>query len=430
MRTFPSKVVIIGGGFAGLNAAKSLGEGPAEVIVIDKTNHHLFQPLLYQVASAALSPADIAAPIREILNHQKNTLVFLSEVCSIDKKRKLIHLLHAEPISFDYLIVAVGARHSYFGNPDWEKSAPGIKTLADALRIREKILMSFEIAERLNNPIESEKYLNFVVVGGGPTGVEVAGAIAEIAYKTMLKDYKRVNINKTKIFLVEATSQVLPGFHHKLCAAAKKDLEKLGVHVILNKRVTEVTEEGVQIEDHFLPAQNVIWAAGNEASPLLRTLGVPLDRQGRVIVEKDLTIPDYPNIFVIGDAACVLGKDGKPIPAIAPAALQEGRYVAGIIKNRIPKEKRPAFSYFDKGMMATIGRGKAVASVGPIAFSGFFAWLAWGFIHVLYLVGFKKRVLVVMEWFFFYITEKRAARLVSSHEDLLNAKRECSDVSD
>jgi len=429
MRTFPSKVVIIGGGFAGLNAAKSLSEGPAEVIVVDKTNHHLFQPLLYQVASAALSPADIAVPIREVLKSQKNTLVFLSEVSKIDKKGKILHLLHSEPISFDYLIVAVGARHSYFGNPQWEENAPGIKTLADALRIREKILLSFEIAERLNNPLEAEKYLNFVVVGGGPTGVEVAGAIAEIAYKTMQQDYKRINTSKTKIFLVEGASSVLPGFHPKLCAAAKRDLEKLGVHVVLNQMVTNVNEEGVQVGDHFLHAKNIIWAAGNEASSLLKTLDVPLDRQGRVLVEKDLSIPDYPNIFVIGDAACVLGKDGKPIPATAPGAIQEGRYVAKIIKSRLPKEKRPPFVYFDKGMMATIGRAKAVASVGPVAISGLLAWLSWGFIHILYLVGFKNRFLVTLEWLFFYITEKRAARLLSSDEDSLNPKREYHDAS-
>lgn len=429
MRTFSSKVVIIGAGFAGLNAAKSLKQGPAEVVVIDRTNHHLFQPLLYQVASASLSPSDIAVPIREVLKHQKNVLVFLSEVVSVNKKEQLIYLRDADPISFDYLILAVGTRHSYFGNDQWEEFAPGIKTLYDALKIREKILMSFEIAERLNDPIKAEKYLNFVVIGGGPTGVEIAGAIAEIAYKTMLKDYKRININKTKIFLVEAGPQLLPGFAPKLSKAAIRDLKKLGVDIILNKKVTQISEEGVQIEDHFLPTKNVIWAAGNQASKMLKSLEVPLDRLGRVIVENDLSIPQHPNIFVIGDAACVMDKEGKSVPAIAPAAIQEGKYVANIIKKRIPKEKRIPFVYFDKGMMATIGRGKAVASVGPLTISGFPAWVIWGLIHILYLVGFKNRFFVVFQWLYFYITEKRAARLISSGEDALHPKQSWSDVS-
>lgn len=409
----PAKVVIIGAGFGGLTAAKALKKGPAEVVIIDKTNHHLFQPLLYQVASSALSPADIATPIREILGKQKNTFVIMSEVLSIDKEKKLVHLMHTEPISFDYLIISVGTRHSYFGNNEWEPIAPGIKTLSDALMIREKVLTSFEIAERLASPKEAEKYMNFVVIGGGPTGVELAGAFAEIAYTTMAKDFKRINVNKTKIILVEAAPSILNGYKPKLIRAAFKDLKKLGVQILTGKMVTKVTEDGVEMGGEFLPSKNVIWAAGNQASPLLSTLNTPLDRQGRVVVENDLSIPGFPNIFVIGDAALVKNKEGMPIPAIAPAAVQGGKYVAKIIKKQTPPNQRIPFAYFDKGMMATIGRGKAIASVGPLAITGFTAWLAWGFIHIAYLIGFKNKLLVMMQWIFWYFTGKRPARLIA-----------------
>lgn len=407
------KVVIIGAGFAGLNAALKLKNTPTDIIIIDKTNHHLFQPLLYQVASAALAPSDIATPIREIFHSCPNVSVIMSEVTSIDKTTRLVHLTHAEPIHFDYLIVAVGTRHSYFGNKHWEEAAPGIKTLQEAQNLREEILMSFEIAERSCKLSEIEKYLNFVIIGGGPTGVELAGAIAEIAYKTLLKDFNRIEITKTKVYLIEAAPQILPGFHPKLCAIAKKDLEKLGVIVLTNTKVLEVTDEGVEAEGLCIPTKNVIWAAGNQASSLLKTLEVPLDKQGRVLVEKDLSIPGDENIFVVGDAAGLLTKNEKFIPAVAPAAIQEGKYVANIIKKNIPKEKRIPFVYFDKGMMATIGLYKAIASVGPYTFSGLFAWLAWGFIHIAYLVSFRNRFIVIIRWLMWLITGKRGSRLIS-----------------
>jgi NADH dehydrogenase len=409
-----AKVVIVGGGFAGLNTAKGLKKTHFDVLVIDKTNHHLFQPLLYQVASAALSPGEIAIPIREILRHQDNTTVIMGDVVAVDKKQKKITLRNGEKIDFDILVIAVGSRHAYFGNDAWEKFAPGLKTVKDALHIREQILISFEKAERLDNLAEAAKYLNFVIIGGGPTGVEMAGAIAEIANKTLFKNFRRISPEKSKIFLIEAAPYILPTYPEKLSIKAKKDLEKLGVNVITGKKVVGVTSEGVQVEETFYPSHNIIWAAGNQASPMLKTLDVPLDRQGRVLVEPDLSIPGSPNIFVIGDAACALGKDKKPLPGIAPTALQQGKYVAKIIRNNLPKEERPPFKYFDKGTMATIGKGKAVAVIGKLQFSGLFAWFMWCFIHIVYLIGFRNRASVMLEWFIFYLTGQRGARLLYS----------------
>ena len=407
-----AKVVIIGGGFGGLTAAKKLNDKKLDVLLVDKTNHHLFQPLLYQVASAGLSPRDIAIPIREILRKQESTSVIMGDVVAIDKANHRIILGNGDEIGFEYLIVATGARHSYFGNERWEPFAPGLKTISDAIRIREQILISFEKAERMVSLEEAEKFLNFVVIGGGPTGVELAGAIAEIAKKTLFKNFRKIRPEKSNIYLVEALPFVLPPYPEKLRIKAKDDLEKLGVTVLTGKKVTEINEEGVQIEDMFIQSKNIIWAAGNQASPLLKTLDVPLDRQGRVIVEPDLSIPNYPNIFVIGDAAHAKNKEGNPLPGIAPTAIQQGNYVAKIIRKHIHKEKRKPFSYFDKGTMATIGKGEAVVMVGKIQFSGFFAWLCWCFIHILYLIGFRNRVSVLLEWIAVYITGQRGARLI------------------
>ncbi|MDE3055544.1 MAG: NAD(P)/FAD-dependent oxidoreductase [Verrucomicrobiota bacterium] len=411
------KVVILGGGFAGLNTAKALGNTRFDVTLIDKTNHHLFQPLLYQVATAALSPGDIAMPIREILNTYKNITIFMSEVAAIDKEKQLVFLRSGEEISYDYLVVALGARHSYFGNEAWESMAPGLKTLNDALKIREQILLSFEKAESCDSIIKAKKYLQFVIVGGGPTGVEMAGAIAEIAYKTMLKDFRRIDTTKTKIYLIEASPHILPAYPEKLAAKAQCYLEHFGVRVIAGKRVTEINSEGVQIEGQFIPAENVFWAAGNQASSVLKTLGVPLDRQGRAQVESDLSIPGHPELFVIGDAACALDKKGFALPALAPVAVQEGRYVARIIRENLPKEKRPPFSYFDKGTLATIGETKAVGMFGKFQFSGFIAWLGWSLIHILYLVGFRNRITVATQWLFSYFSSKKGARLIYRHLD-------------
>lgn len=408
-----SKVVIVGGGFGGLNAARGLKHRSAEVIVVDRTNHHLFQPMLYQVASAALSPGDIARPIREIVRHQKNTVVLMSEVERVSKEERRIYLSGGDSVSYDYLILAPGARHSYFGRDEWEPLAPGLKTLNDALGIRERLLISFEKAERSDSISEAEKYLNFVVIGGGPTGVELAGAIGEIAHKTMIKNFRRFNPEKAKIFLIEGASQLLPSYPEKLGRRAQRDLERLGVQVICNKLVSDITDRGVQVGDRFIQAENVIWAAGNQASALLKTLDVPLDKQGRVIVEHDLTIPGNSEIFVIGDAAHYEEKEGKPLIGIAPVAIQQGRYVAKVIRRRVPHEKRDPFHYRDKGTMATIGKNKAVAVMGDAELTGFSAWLAWCFIHILYLIGFRNRISVMISWGFWYLTGQRGARLIN-----------------
>ncbi len=407
-----NKIVIVGGGFGGLNIAKDLKNTKEDILLVDKTNHHLFQPLLYQVASAALAPADIAIPLREILRNNQNVSVIMGDVTAVNKENKEVTLGNGERIGYDYLVLAVGARHSYFGNDKWEKFAPGLKTVSDAINIRQHVLMSFEKAERLDNLAESAKYLNFVIIGGGPTGVEMAGAIAEIAYKTMFKNFRRINPACSKIYLIEAMPFILPMYSQKLSIHAKKDLEKLGVIVMTGKKVTDVNERGVQVEGEFIESENVIWGAGNQASPLLKTLGVALDRQGRVVVEPDLSVPGHPEIFVIGDAACALGKDGKPLPGIAPTAMQQGHYVAKILRKEIPKAERKPFEYFDKGSMATIGKFKAIAKVGKFEFTGFIAWAAWCFIHILYLIGFRNRLSVMLGWSSMYFTAKRGSRLV------------------
>ena len=417
------KVVIVGGGFGGLNAAKNLKKCPLDVLLIDKTNHHLFQPLLYEVASAALSPGEIAIPIREILRKQDNATVMMGEIVQVDKKNHQLILGNGEKVSYDYLVLAVGARHSYFGKAGWEQYAPGLKTIKDALTIREEILLSFEKAERLDNLAETEKYLNFVIIGGGPTGVEMAGAIAEIAQKTMFKNFRRIKPEESKIYLVEAAPRILQVFPEKLSKKAKEGLEKLGVTVIEGKKVTDITEDGVQVEEIFYPCKNIIWAAGNQASPLLNTLDVPLDRQGRVIVEPDLSIPGNPEIFVIGDASTILDKDGKPIPGVAPVAIQEGKYVASVLKKQLPKEQRPPFVYFDKGSLATIGKGKAIAWVGKLQLYGVFAWFMWCFVHIAYLIGFRNRLSVMFEWFIFYLTGQRGARLIYTSVETRLKKR-------
>jgi NADH dehydrogenase len=411
------KVIVIGGGFAGLNVIRHLKTDQFDVLLLDKKNHHLFQPLLYQVASAALSPADIAFPLREVVKDRKNTTVLMGEVTKINKEMQTITLAPDLIFPYDYLVVAPGAKHSYFGNDHWETFAPGLKTLPDALSIRETILLSFEKAERLDHPDEAEKYLNFIVIGGGPTGVEMAGAIAEIAYTTLFKNFRRIHPEKAKVFLIEAAPRILPPYPPSLSQRAQKDLERMGVTVLLNTKVTNITENGVQTETLFIPARNIIWAAGNQAAPLLKELDTPLDRQGRVIVEPDLTIPHHPNVFVIGDAACSMTARGTPLPAVATAAVQQGCYVGKILSKEIPFQERKPFKYFDKGSLATIGKAKAVASVRGLKFSGFFAWIVWAFVHILYLVGFKNRYSVLLQWYFHYISGLRGARLINRSID-------------
>lgn len=412
-RSMPNtKVVIVGGGFGGLNVAKALRKADLDILIIDKTNHHLFQPLLYQVATAALSPGEIATPIREIFRNQENISVIMGDVAQVDTKGRKVILQNGDIISYDYLVLATGARHSYFGNDQWEHFAPGLKTIQDALKIREQVLISFEKAERMDRISESEKYLNFVVIGGGPTGVEMAGAIAEIANKTLFKNFRRIKPERSKIYLVEALPHILPMYPESLAIHAENDLKELGVRVITGKKVTNITEEGVQLEDEFIPSVNVVWAAGNQASPLLKSLDIPLDRAGRAIVQPDLTIPGHPEVFIIGDAAHAKGKDGKPLPGIAPTAIQQGKYVAKIIKKQTPKEDRSPFNYFDKGSMATIGTKKAIVLMGKFKMTGFLAWLAWCFIHIVYLIGFRNRFGVLVEWFYYFITGQRGVRLI------------------
>jgi NADH:ubiquinone reductase (H+-translocating) len=408
-----TKVVIIGGGFGGLNVAKATNHAKLDVLLIDKTNHHLFQPLLYEVATAALSPGEIATPLREVLRHQENTTVIMGEVVKIDKKNRQITIANGDIIGYDYLVISIGARHSYFGREDWERFAPGLKTINDALKIREQVLISFEKAERLDSISEAAKYLNFVIIGGGPTGVEMAGAIAEIANKTMFKNFRRIKPEESKIYLLEALPQILPMYTDKLSRHAVTALEKMGVKVLTGKKVTDISESGVTIEGMLIESKNIIWAAGNQVSSMLQTLDVPLDRAGRVIVGPDLSIPEHPELFVIGDAAHCIGKDGKPLPGVAPVAVQEGRYVAKIIKNATPKEKRQPFVYFDKGSMATIGKAKAIAMVGKFQCSGFFAWLMWAFVHIVYLIGFRNRLGVMLEWGTTMFTGERGVRIIT-----------------
>jgi NADH:quinone reductase (non-electrogenic) len=413
-----SKVIIIGAGFGGLAAAKTLKNADVEILMIDKTNHHLFQPLLYQVATAALSPGDIAAPVRGILRAQKNVSIIMGEVVSIDKKNQKVKMHNSDEFHFDFLIVATGARHSYFGNDEWEKYAPGLKTISDALKIRERILLSFEKAERSNDPNEIEKQLTFVIVGGGPTGVEMAGAIAEISKKTMLKDFRKIDPSKTKIILIEGTDKLLNSFDQPLNSYTKRMLENMGVIVKVGKFVKQISSDGVQVDNEFFKTSNVIWAAGNTASPLLKKLNTELDKAGRLIVEKDCSIKEYPNIFVIGDAANYIDEKGKPLPGVAPVAEQQGKFVAKLIAQIKAGANRKVFKYFDKGNLATIGRAKAVLQISNFKLSGFSAWLIWGFVHIAFLINFRKRYKVMTEWIWSYLTFKNDIRLITHKTDL------------
>lgn len=411
------KVVVIGGGFAGLNVIQGLKKFKGSLLLIDRKNHHLFQPLLYQVATAALSPANIATPLRQIFSKQANATVIMATVESIVKERRQVILANGEIIHYDYLVLAPGANHSYFGHDRWEKIAPGLKTISDALKIRERILMSFEEAERLDHARGANKFLNFVIVGAGPTGVEMAGAIAEITTKTLFRNFRHIKPEESRIYLIDGANRVLPGFPEDLSAKALQALEKMGVTVILNHVVTDVTTGGVQVGSDFIETCNVIWAAGNQAAGFLKTLDVPLDRQGRVIVGPDLIIPGHSEVFVIGDAAACFDKDGAGLPAVAPVAIQQGRYVAKLISQAVKASERKPFHYFDKGGLATIGRNKAVGYFGKFHFSGLLAWLIWGGIHVVYLVNFRSRISVMVEWIFHYTSGIRSARLIQGDID-------------
>ncbi|HVG01929.1 MAG TPA: NAD(P)/FAD-dependent oxidoreductase, partial [Nitrospira sp.] len=393
---FPSSkpigpVVIVGGGFGGLAAARALRSAAVDIILVDRANHHLFQPLLYQVATAALSPGDIAWPLRTLFRAQRNVRVLLDEVQKIDRAAHRIELLDGEPIDYGCLVLAPGSRHSYFGHSEWEANAPGLKTLSDALELRDRMLKAFEKAERLKGGPEVSDQLTFVIVGGGPTGVELAGALAEIGRKAMAPDFQVLHREEFRILLIEGGARILEAFAPDLSQKAQASLESLGVTVLLNRRVKEVTSKGVLAGAEFIHSAHVIWAAGNTASPLLQSLKTPLDAAGRVIVQPDLSLPENPWVFVIGDAAHCLTPSGTPLPGLAPVAMQEGRYVAKIIADAIPPTERTPFAYQDRGILATIGRAKAVAQIGPLSLSGVMAWLAWCFIHIFFLIGFRNR---------------------------------------
>jgi NADH dehydrogenase len=407
------KIVIVGGGFGGLNAAQALKKSDVEILLIDRTNHHVFQPLLYQVATAALSAENIASPIREILKKQKNITVLMANVEKVDLQNRFVEVGKGEKIHYDYLVLAPGARHSYFGHDNWEAYAPGLKTIADAVRIHDQILLAFEKAEACTDPEQAESEMRFVIIGGGPTGVEMAGSIAEFAHITLKNNFRHIKPEKARIFLIEGTDRLLPAFSQELADKAYENLKKLGVEVLLNTIVTSIEPQGIWIGDEFLAASTIVWAAGNQASSLLKTIDILLDKQGRALVEPDLSLPGHPNVFVIGDAAFYLNAKGVPLPGIAPVAIQQGRYVANLIKNRIPSKERKPFTYFDKGIIATIGRGKAVAMVGRIKFSGFIAWTAWCFIHIFYLVSFRHRIFVMIQWIFLYFTSRRQGRVIN-----------------
>jgi len=406
------RVVIIGAGFGGLEAAKELAGEAVRVTVVDRTNYHLFQPLLYQVATAALSPADIAAPVRAILSKSKNMEVILAEVESIDVNAKKVRMVDEE-LDYDYLIVATGARHSYFGHPEWEKLAPGLKSLEDAVEIRRRILLAFEYAERISDEAARKAAMTFVVIGGGPTGVEMAGAIAEIARYTLAKDFRHIDPSQARVILVEADPWVLAAFPDDLQISARKQLVDLGVEVRTGIHATNLSEEGLQVGDEFIPCRVKIWAAGNNASFVGHSLGAPIDRVGRVIVNKDLTIPDHPEVQVIGDLANFSHQTGQPLPGVSPVAMQQGRHAAHNILAMIDGRKPQPFWYFDKGSMATIGRNKAVADLKLIHLSGIPAWLAWLFVHIIFLVGFRNRLAVLFQWAWAYFSFNKGARLIT-----------------
>jgi NADH dehydrogenase len=407
------KVVIVGGGFGGMNVAKSLANTDYEITIIDKANHHLFQPLLYQVATAALSPGDIATPIRSVFTKQSNVKVVLGEVVEVSKSDQVVQLAEGDVIPFDYLVIATGAEYNYFGNDEWVPRAPGLKSLDDALKIRERILVSLEQAEKTPDLEDRKPYLTFVVIGGGPTGVEMAGSIAEIAKRNMMRDYRNFHRNETKVYLVEAAGGVLNGFSESLSDNALETLTKMGVNVLLNSPVEEIRKDGVQLKNQFIETPNIIWAAGVSGTDLTNNMGNETDRIGRVKVNSDLSINDHPNIFVIGDAAYFEDEKGNPLPGVAPVAMQQGKYLGKLLKNAQKSDSRTPFKYVDKGTMATIGRAKAVADIKGFKLTGFFAWLIWGVIHIFFLIGFRNRFRVFGEWIWHYITFKRGVRLIA-----------------
>jgi NADH:quinone reductase (non-electrogenic) len=406
-------VVILGGGFGGLYAALGLKRAPVRVTLVDRRNHHLFQPMLYQVATAALNPSDIAAPIRSVLRKQRNTEVLLAEVASIDPSGRAVHLTDGSSLKYDYLIVATGARHSYFGHDNWETLAPGLKSLEDAVEIRQRVLLAFERAEREPDAVRRHAYLTFVIVGGGPTGVETAGAVAELRRYALRRDFRHIDPGEATVLLLEGGPRLLPSYPPSLSDKAKHELRRLGVEVRTETMVTDVRPGSVAAAGWIIPTQTVIWAAGNVASPILKSLHTPLDHMGRAIVEPDCTVPGHPEVFVLGDAALFKHQEGGPLPGICPVAIQMGQYAARTIAGDLAGEPRRAFRYWDKGQLAVIGRGRAVADIWKLHFGGLLAWLIWTFVHIFFLIGFRNRVLVMIQWAWSYLTYGRGARLIA-----------------
>jgi NADH dehydrogenase len=411
------RVVIVGAGFGGLVAARTLAKYPVRITLIDRQNFHTFQPLLYQVATAGLSPGEIAAPIRWIMRNRLNVEVLMSEVQDFDLARKVVKLPDGE-IPYDYLIVASGASHAYFGHDEWEPFAPGLKTIEDALEVRRRLLLAFELAERQANDEKEQVQLNFVVVGGGPTGVELAGTMAEIARRALTNEFRTIDPQKTRIVLLEGGPRILPAYPEDLSRSAQEQLKRLGVEVHTSAMVTNVTPGAVHMGETRLPAAVILWAAGVAASPLGKKLGAPVDRAGRVAVNPDLSLPGHPEVFVIGDLATLKDKNGKLLPGVAPVAMQEGRATAHNIAAELRGEPRKDFHYFNKGNLATIGRAAAVAEFGKIHISGFVAWLAWLFVHIFFLIGFRNRIIVLVQWAWSYFTYERGARLITGDTHL------------
>jgi NADH:ubiquinone reductase (H+-translocating) len=406
------RVVIVGSGFGGLLAARTLAHYPVQITLVDRQNFHTFQPLLYQVATAGLSPGEIAAPIRWILRNRRNVEVLMAEVQDFDLARRVVKLSDGE-LGYDYLIVAAGASHAYFGHDEWGPFAPGLKTIEDALEIRRRVLLAFELAERQAASGKEQVQLNFVVVGGGPTGVELAGTLSEIARRALANEFRTIDPHKTRIVLLEGGPRVLPAYPEDLSRSAERQLQRLGVEVHTSALVTEVTAGSVHMGETRLPAAVILWAAGVAASPLGKKLGAPVDRAGRVLVNPDLSLPGHPEIFVIGDLAALRDESGKWLPGVAPVAMQEGKATAHNIAAKLKAEPRKNFHYFNKGNLATIGRAAAVADFGKIHISGFVAWLAWLFIHIFFLIGFRNRIIVLVQWAWSYFTYERGARLIT-----------------
>lgn len=417
------RVVIIGGGFGGLTAAQALSRAQVQITLIDRTNHHLFQPLLYQVAIAGLSPADIASPIRSILRRQKNVTVLLDEAVSADLSRRVIQLRESQ-LSYDYLILATGGRTSYYGHDEWERFAPGLKSLDDALEIRHRVLLAFEEAEKETDAQRRRELMTFVVVGGGPTGVEIAGAIAELSHTVLARDFRTIDPRSAEILLLEGGQRILPTFAESLSESAREQLADLGVRVRVNAKVTRIDQQGVYLGDELIKSATVLWGAGVVATSFTKTLGVPLDRAGRVIIEPDLTVPGHREVFVIGDMSSFTHQDGKPLPGVSPVAMQMGRCAARNIQHAIRGEAYERFHYFDKGNMATIGRSRAIAEIGKLKLKGYPAWLAWLFVHLIFLIGFRNRFAVLFNWMWSYLTYQRGARLITEQHRLWQAQPE------